>query len=30
MVGNMKEVCVVTGGGSGMGLKTGNRYNQYK
>lgn len=22
MVGNMKEVCVVTGGGSGMGLKT--------
>ena len=22
MVGNTKEVCVITGGGSGMGLKT--------
>lgn len=30
MVVNMKEVCVITGGGNGMVLKAGNRYNQYK
>lgn len=30
MVVNMKEVCVITGGGSGMGLETAHRYNQYK